>query len=157
MNSVINILLFVIFITMLMVSFIAVNIYIGKLSMEDIRTSFTYNSFIANINDKPKDDSKSTWISSFASKDIPSFSYPISELSIVLDFSNTKKTDTLTISNLDSYKFFCLNEVLKSNNINFTYTKVADFVTLEVALDKDSLKDKLVSELKKYNISYNIQ
>ncbi|RAX54219.1 hypothetical protein CCY99_04195 [Helicobacter sp. 16-1353] len=156
MNSVINILLFFIFIIMLATLFIAVNMYIGKLSMEDIKTSFIGSDFI-HIKNKPKDDNKSTWISSLASKNIADFSYPISELAIILDFSNAKKTNILTIENLDSYKFFCLNEILKNNDIKFAYTKVADFVTLDVALNKEGLKETLINELKKYNISYHIK
>lgn len=126
--------------------------------MDDIKTSFMRKDSTPNTKSRlDVDDYKSTWVNSFASKNIPGFSYPSLEFSIVLDFSNAKKTDTLRISNLDSYKFFCLNEVLKSNNIKFTYIKTADFVTLEVALNKNGLREKLTNELKKYNISYHIQ
>lgn len=162
MNYVLNLLLFLVFITILIISFIVVNTYVNKFYLINTKPNFTKNEKIAdkNIdsnNTNSTEDDKTSWIKALQKETLPNFSYPAQELFITLDFSNTKKTNILTISNLNSYKFFCLNEILKSNNIKFTYIKNNELVKLEIALDRASLKEKLTEELKKYNISYNIK
>lgn len=154
MNSVINILLFFVFILMLATSFVAINIYINKTA----HISHDVYRNIKNTDIKESNEiNPSSWVQIFAKQELHNFSYPSSELFISLDFSDKKRTNTLKITNLDSYKFFCLNEILKSNNIKFAYQKIADSVILEVVLDGANLKNTLINELNKYNISYSIQ
>lgn len=154
MNSVINILLFFVFISMLVASFVAINLYIDKYSFVPYSNNMAQKPQNIKTSNEINNDS---WIQVFSKRELYNFSYPSSELFISLDFSNKKRTNTLKITNLDPYKFFCLNEVLKSNNIKFAYQKISDSVILEVVLDKVDLKNTLINELNKYNISYTIQ
>lgn len=153
MNAVINILLCLVFLALLVASFILINIYIKKFSINDRQIILSHNQ---TTKDDTKTSNNKTWISILSSKNITDFSYPSNELFITLDFSHTPKTHILTISNLDSYKFFCLNEILKNNNIQFAYQKKGNSLILKVALDNDNLKAKLIDELRQYHISYHI-
>ena len=173
MNSALNILLFLFFVLILVAAFLGVNLYVNKLSNDDAEGGVAIGEsaknllptdLIASIKEPQnliakalsKSARSSVWVDNFAQKNINNFSYPSSELAIALDFSNAQKTDTLAISNLDSYKFFCLNEVLKANGIRFAYIKKADQITLEVALRDNLTRSNLTNELKKYGISYQI-
>ena len=156
MNSVINILLFVVFMAILITSFIAIDLYINKAMQLPQNYQKNTQAMQPKVDIK-EDTQNNSWIKIFSKQILNDFKYPSSELFIHLDFSNNKKTHTLKITNLDSYKFFCLNEILKSNNIKFAYQKTLDSVILEVVLNNINLKNTLISELNKYNISYNIQ
>ncbi|RDU58474.1 hypothetical protein [Helicobacter sp. MIT 99-5507] len=156
MNSVINILLFVVFMAILITSFIAIDLYINKAMQLPQNYQKNTQAMQPKVDIK-EDTQNNSWIKIFSKQILNDFKYPSSELFIHLDFSNNKKTHTLKITNLDSYKFFCLNEILKSNNIKFAYQKTLDSVILEVVLNNTNLKNTLISELNKYNISYNIQ
>lgn len=139
---------------MIVASFVAISIYINNSASMLNYTSI--DTKVKNVKE-PKDVDNHSWVQVLSKHELYNFSYPSSELFISLDFSDKRRTNTLKITNLDSYKFFCLNEVLKSNNIKFAYQRIADSVILEVILDNENLKHMLVGELNKYNISYSIQ
>ena len=167
MNSVTNALLFCVSIILLVMAFVAVNVYIKKLSLEDLGDMLSPSNIMSSFDlaldssasganlPESKGDSN-LWSSIFAKKEIPHYRYPAPEMFIALDFSGKGKTDILQISNLDSYKFFCLKEILKSNNIQFTYKIQNQKATLEIVLDSAQKRANLLSELKRYNIAYRI-
>ncbi len=170
MNSITNVLLFCVSIVLLVMAFVAVNVYVKKLSLEDLGDMLSPSNIMAGIDlalvSKDSDaksanlaESKSDsnlWSSIFAKKEIPHYRYPAPEMFIALDFSGKNRTDILQISNLDSYKFFCLKEILKSNNIQFTYKIQNQKATLEIVLDSAQKRANLLNELKRYNIAYRI-
>ena len=167
MNSVTNALLFCVSIILLVMAFVAVNVYIKKLSLEDLGDMLSPSNIMSSFDlaldssasgaNLPESKSDSNlWSSIFAKKEIPHYRYPAPEMFIALDFSGKGKTDILQISNLDSYKFFCLKEILKSNNIQFTYKIQNQKATLEIVLDSAQKRANLLSELKRYNIAYRI-
>lgn len=170
MNSITNVLLFCVSIVLLVMAFVAVNVYVKKLSLEDLGDMLSPSNIMAGIDlalvskdsgaksanlAESKSDSN-LWSSIFAKKEIPHYRYPAPEMFIALDFSGKNRTDILQISNLDSYKFFCLKEILKSNNIQFTYKIQNQKATLEIVLDSAQKRANLLSELKRYNIAYRI-
>ncbi len=168
MNSLTNALLFCVSILLLAMAFIAVNVYIKKLSLEDLGDMLSPSSVISKFQDSANQSTDSTakstqaksesnlWSSVFARKELPNYRYPAPEIFIALDFSGKNRTDILRINNLDSYKFFCLKEILKSNNIQFTYRIQNQKATLEIVLDSKQKRANLLSELKRYNIAYQI-
>ncbi len=168
MNSLTNALLFCVSILLLAMAFVAVNVYIKKLSLEDLGDMLSPSAVISRFQDSanlPQDTANQStqtksesnlWSSVFARKELPNYRYPAPEIFIALDFSGKNRTDILQISNLDSYKFFCLKEILKSNNIQFTYRIQNQKATLEIVLDSKQKRANLLSELKRYNIAYSI-
>lgn len=100
------------------------------------------------------------WIERFAKANKADFSYPAMELRIKLDLvskMSEEKIFRVVIDQIDAYKFFCLNHVLKSNDIKYSYYKTRGFVKLVVATqDREYLK-KVLSELADYGIEYTIE
>lgn len=169
MNSLTNALLFCVSIILLVMAFIAVNVYVNRLSLEDLGDMLSPSDFMARFgkdlaldsqrraeSNESKMHESNLWSSIFAKKELPNYRYPAPEMFIALDFSGKNRTDILQISNLDSYKFFCLKEILKANNIQFTYKIQNQKATLEIVLDSALKRTNLLSELKRYNIAYRI-
>ena len=182
MKSITNLLLFVASVALLAMCFVAVNVFVGRLSLDDLSTALESRVNIAkygadsgiestskgaesradssaNIAESTADSiargAKKSWSAIFSRKEVPHYRYPTPEMFLSLDFSGSRHTDILQISNLDAYKFFCLKEILKSNNIKFTYKIVRQNAMLEIALDS-AKKDRLLADLARYNIRYNL-
>ena len=212
MKSITNLLLFVASVALLAMCFVAVNVFVGRLSLDDLSNALESRANIAkygadsgiesaskgadsraesradsradsraniagsradsgtNIAESRADSSaniaestansiargaKKSWSAIFSRKEVPHYRYPTPEMFLSLDFSGSRHTDILQISNLDAYKFFCLKEILKSNNIKFTYKIVRQNAMLEIALDS-AKKDRLLADLARYNIRYNL-
>lgn len=197
MKSITNLLLFVASVALLAMCFVAVNVFVGRLSLDDLSTALESRANIAkygadsgiesaskgaesgaesradsganiansraessaNIAESTADSiargAKKSWSAIFSRKEVPHYRYPTPEMFLSLDFSGSRHTDILQISNLDAYKFFCLKEILKSNNIKFTYKIVRQNAMLEIALDS-AKKDRLLADLARYNIRYNL-
>ena len=186
MKSITNLLLFVASVALLAMCFVAVNVFVGRLSLDDLSSALESRANIAkygadsgiesaskgaesgaesraessaNIAESTADSiargAKKSWSAIFSRKEVPHYRYPTPEMFLSLDFSGSRHTDILQISNLDAYKFFCLKEILKSNNIKFTYKIVRQNAMLEIALDS-AKKDRLLADLARYNIRYNL-
>lgn len=163
MKSITNLLLFLASVVLLVMCFVAVNVFVKRLSLDDlsriVRAESNTKSNLDSANRTKIAESSpnfaESWSSIFAKKEVPHYRYPVPEMFLALDFSPKRYTDILQISNLDEYKFFCLKEILKSNNIKFTYKIVRQKATLEIALDSAN-REKLFSDLARYNIHYNL-
>lgn len=178
MKSITNLLLFLASVALLAMCFVAVNVFVKRLSLDDLSKIMRAESSaesrgkssldsanriknaesrgkIAESNTKSRGKIAESWSAIFAKKEVPHYRYPVPEMFLALDFSPKSYTDILQISNLDEYKFFCLKEILKSNNIKFTYKIVRQKATLEIALDSAN-REKLFSDLARYNIHYNL-
>lgn len=156
MNSITNLLLFFASIVLLAMCFIVVNVYVKQLNLDDLQAMLSSIKTTETQSLETPTSKAESWSSIFAKKEIPHYRYPVPEMSILLDFSSVNHTDILRISNLDSYKFFCLKEILKSNNIQFTYKITKQKAMLEIALDSAKKRQNLIADLKRYNIDYNI-
>lgn len=163
MKSITNLLLFLASVALLAMCFVAVNVFVKRLSLDDlariVRAESSAESSLDSANRTKIAESSpkiaESWSAIFAKKEVPHYRYPVPEMFLALDFSGNSHTDILQISNLDEYKFFCLKEILKSNNIQFTYKIVRQKATLEIALDS-AKRGKLLSDLARYNIHYNL-
>lgn len=156
MNSITNLLLFFASIVLLAMCFVAVNVYVKRLNLDDLQAMLSSIKTTETQSTETPTSKAESWSSIFAKREIPHYRYPVPEVSILLDFSSVNHTDILRISNLDSYKFFCLKEILKSNNIQFTYKITKQKASLEIALDSAKKRQNLIADLKRYNIDYNI-
>lgn len=165
MNSLTNALLFCASIALLALGFVVVNVYVKRLSLKDLGEMMSPSAVVARFQTNQvfslesksdtRGDSKS-WSNIFARKELPSYRYPVPELSIAVDFSPKRYTDILQISNLDEYKFFCLKEILKSHNVRFAYHIHNQKAELKITLDSSATRTNLLNELKRYNIAYSI-
>lgn len=100
------------------------------------------------------------WVDKFAKANKAEYTYPATELQIKLDLISKMSDEKLyrvVIDQIDSYKFFCLNQVLKSNNIKFSYYKTKGFVKLVITTDDKKYMLGVLEQLKDYGITYKVE
>lgn len=105
-------------------------------------------------------EKEDSWLSSLL-KSPKSYAYPATEMKVNVNFKSLEeKSDSteLVVKNLDDYKFFCLNEVLKEKEIEYAYEQAGNLVNIIIYLpNKGSRKEQIIQELKYYEIQYTIQ
>lgn len=121
---------------------------------------FTEVEEMAKMQTSPKLLDNDSWVEQFAKANKADFTYPATELRIKLDLvskMSEEKIFRVVIDDIDAYKFFCLNQVLKNNNIKYSYYKTKGFVKLVITTqDKNYLKTVL-EQLLDYGIKYKIE
>ncbi len=121
---------------------------------------FTIKHIIeAPIASSPKESQKN-WFDRITTFNT-SYTYPSKEFDVMIDFidPNTKYIpEKLLISAIDKYKFACINEFLKSQNINFAYSKNHNSVDIIIYLPKEYAQSKsLIHNLNYYDIDFAYQ
>lgn len=101
------------------------------------------------------------WLNELSAKKEMSYLYPASELRVKLLFGdNLKRGDTETfrvsVGIIDDYQFFCINQVLSANNIDYSYYRVGESIWLVVATEDEAYLRDVLEELKHYEIDYSI-
>ncbi|PAF51101.1 hypothetical protein BKH43_02530 [Helicobacter sp. 13S00401-1] len=88
------------------------------------------------------------------------FQFPINVININI---SVKKPDEMQvdptkilIENLDEYKFFYLNEILRLKHIKFSYYKSGDKLALLVSIPNAALRESMLKDFRYYNIKYQI-
>ncbi|MGP1449878.1 MAG: hypothetical protein ACTTJS_01965 [Wolinella sp.] len=115
-----------------------------------------------NMENEQKSGSNATlsWMSRFSSKEIPDYLYPAPELHVKLSFPNAPedvlKTFQVVVGELDSYRFFCLNQVLVAHKIDYAYYKTGGHIRLIVTTKDESYLRSVLKELRRYEISYEL-
>lgn len=102
-----------------------------------------------------------SWLNQLSAKDGVSYLYPASELRVKLLFENNLKKDEtetfrVSVGIIDDYQFFCINQVLSANNIDYSYYKVGESIWLVVATDNEKYLRSVLEELKHYEIQYSL-
>lgn len=83
----------------------------------------------------------------------PDFIYPVIEKRVSIEFLGSTPSRKLLIRNLDAYKLFCLNEILREAHVDFALDKHAHMTTIIVYLPRTSPK-RFLEELSYYQIPY---
>jgi len=99
------------------------------------------------------------WIKSFASSAQKGYFYPVNEISIELSLDENIRSYNeyrLDIEPLDTYRFFCLRQVLTSFNVHYLLQRHHEDVKTVLFSDKKSELQKIVKELKTYNIDAKV-
>lgn len=104
---------------------------------------------------------ESTWIEKLDNnKKSDYYTYITKEIDIKLNPYSMEKKETMfrvTINNLDAYKFFCINQILVNNKINFSYYKSKGFVEIIISTKDELYLKSILAELKDYEIDYNVE
>lgn len=100
------------------------------------------------------------WIRRLKESTITNYSYPVSEIEIALQEEKPgfdKRFYKIVIDELDGYKFFCVNQVLSANNIDYSFYKDGGFVRLVVAATNYKELKSIMDTIKTYGIEYKIE
>lgn len=102
-----------------------------------------------------------SWLNSLADHDELPYAYPAAELSVRFDFADKDSKrgmpSSISINDLDEYKFACVKQVLRQNNIESAYHKSGDSLRLMVFLTDEAMYEKLLADLKYYRLSFSVQ
>lgn len=101
------------------------------------------------------------WINSFSEDNELPYAYPATELSVRFDFldkdSKQSIPSAISISDLDEYKFACVKQVLRQNNIESAYYKSGNTLKLVVLLTDEAMYKRLLADLQYYRLNYSVQ
>lgn len=109
-----------------------------------------------------KDSNHESWLNLLPNNDELPYAYPATELSVRFDFVDKASArggipSAISIDDLDEYKFACVKQVLRQNNIEAAYYKSGDSLRLMVFLTDEAMYEKLLADLKYYRLSYSVQ
>lgn len=96
------------------------------------------------------------WIKHFNISSEKEYFYPVNEVSIVLDDSESPTKAQkyhLTIPLKDSYEFFCLKQELKNSNLPYLLNQDGEAMTALIDSTDQAKLTALVAKLKTYQIS----
>ncbi|GMB95906.1 hypothetical protein [Helicobacter sp. NHP22-001] len=82
------------------------------------------------------------------------FLYPSLEKKVDIEFLESTPTRKILVKNLDSYKLFCLREILKTEHIDFALDKKKARTTLIIYLPNATTQ--FLKDLKYYQIPYQL-
>lgn len=101
------------------------------------------------------------WIDQLSKREQSSFIYPAAELKVKLLFEDSlnrveKETFRVSVGVIDDYQFFCINQVLSANNIEYSYYKIGENIWLVVTTENKGYLRSVLDELKHYDINYTL-
>lgn len=102
-----------------------------------------------------------TWISNANEKAVAAtFQFPSNVLDINVEVKRYEdlKTDytKVVIKNLDDYKFFCLNEILRQKHIDFSYFKHHNTLDLLLFMPDEKQREIILKDFTYYGIEYEV-
>lgn len=103
---------------------------------------------------------KAAWVSHLAEKGTLDYLFPAAEMQIRLELIKRLKDEEvyrIVIDDIDNYKFFCINQVLSSNDIKYSYYRQGGFIRLVVTTADRAYMEAVLGELKEYGIDYTIE
>lgn len=123
----------------------------------------TQNTQKPTISAIPKMDSvqDDVWINNANEKAVATtYQFPSNVLDIAIDVKRYEdlKTDytKVLIKNLDDYKFFCLNEILRQKHIDFSYFKHKNTLDLLLFMPDEKQRKTILNDFKYYGIEYEM-
>ncbi len=117
----------------------------------------------ATITNIPKMESvqDDVWISNANEKALATtYQFPSNVLDINIEVKRYEdlKTDytKVLVKNLDDYKFFCLNEILRQKHIDFSYFKHKNTLDLLLFMPNENQREMILKDFAYYGIEYEI-
>ena len=104
---------------------------------------------------KPK--SQEEWFYAMAKAKNNTYTYPTSEMMMKYDFNKGVEPLRIFVGDLSEYRFYCINQVLLKNNIEYAYYKTDKVIQLIIFLNDKESQTKILSDFDYYNIAYTLQ
>lgn len=111
------------------------------------------------LSQKKSIEKEESWLFSLL-KSPKNYTYPATEIKVNVDFKSlTERSEStkLVIKDLDDYKFFCLNEVLKEEDVEYAYEQVGNLANIIIYLPEGSKRKQIIQDLSHYEIEYTAQ
>lgn len=108
-----------------------------------------------NSQTKPK--TQEEWFYAMARKQHKTYAYPTSEMVLKYDFDRGVEPLRIFVGDLSEYRFYCINQVLLKNNIEYAYYKTDKVIQLIIFLNDKKSQSKILADFDYYNIAYTLQ
>lgn len=104
---------------------------------------------------KPK--TQEEWFYAMAKNRDTSYSYPTNEMILKYNFKHGVEPLRVFIDDLNEYRFYCLNQVLLENNIEYAYYRTDQVIQLVVFLNDNNSQEKILKDFDYYQIKYSLK
>lgn len=111
------------------------------------------------LSQKKSIEKEESWLFSLL-KSQKNYTYPATEIKVNVDFKSLaerSESTKLVIKDLDDYKFFCLNEVLKEENVEYAYEQAGNLANIIIYLPEGLKRKQIIQDLRHYEIEYIAQ
>lgn len=105
----------------------------------------------------PKPKTQEEWFYAMAKKQNKTYAYPTSEMVLKYDFNKGVEPLRIFVGDLSEYRFYCINQVLLKNNIEYAYYKTDKVIQLIIFLNDKESQAKILSDFDYYKINYTLQ
>lgn len=105
----------------------------------------------------PKAKTQEEWFYAMAKNQNKSYAYPTSEMVLKYDFNKGVEPLRIFVGDLSEYRFYCINQVLLKNNIEYAYYKTDKVIQLIIFLNDKESQAKILSDFDYYDIKYSLQ
>ncbi|WP_305863067.1 hypothetical protein [Helicobacter cholecystus] len=97
------------------------------------------------------------WFYSMAKNNQESYAYPTNEMILKYNFKHGVEPLRVFIDDLSEYRFYCINQILIKNNIEYAYYKTDRVIQLVIFLNDKESQKKVLSDFDYYKINYTFQ
>lgn len=104
-----------------------------------------------------KQKTQEEWFYSMAKNKKEDFSYPASEMMLKYNFNHGIEPLRVFVDDLSEYRFYCINQILIKNNIEYAYYKTDHVIQLVIFLNNKESQKKILSDFDYYKIKYTLQ
>ena len=104
-----------------------------------------------------KPSTQEEWFYAMAKNRDTSYSYPTNEMVLKYNFKHGVEPLRVFIDDLNEYRFYCLNQVLLENNIEYAYYKTDQVIQLVVFLNDGNSQKKILEDFDYYQIKYSLK
>lgn len=108
-------------------------------------------------NSQTKSKTQEEWFYAMARKQYKTYAYPTSEMVLKYDFDRGIEPLRIFVGDLSEYRFYCINQVLLKNNIEYAYYKTDKVIQLIIFLNDKKSQSKILADFDYYNIAYTLQ
>lgn len=105
------------------------------------------------IQNNPKKDER--WLEEMAHNKNSDYSYPTNEMVLKYNFHRGVEPLRIFIRDLNEYRFYCINQILIENKIEYAYYKTSSVIQLVIFLNNEKIQKKILEDFKYYNIQYS--
>lgn len=97
------------------------------------------------------------WFYKMGKQQNENYAYPTNEMILKYDFNKGVEPLRVFVDDLNEYRFYCINQVLIKNNIEYAYYKTDKAIQLIVFLNNKDTQKKILDDFNYYKISYTVQ
>lgn len=96
------------------------------------------------------------WVEKISNQQTKSFSYPTNEMVLQYNFNRGVEPLRIFIEDLNEYRFYCINQILIENKIEYAYYKTDKVIQLVVFLNNKEMQHRILEDFNYYKIKYSI-